>query len=300
MPAPTVEEIIARVPMWKNAKDLKISPLGGGITNQNYRVDAGKKSYVLRISGENTELLGIDREFEYRTQTIAGELGIAPEVVKFIEPEGYLVSKFIEGREIPAEELRKPENIARIAALLNEIHSMPSIPGVFSPFMVVRSYEKIAREHNVTFPEKYDWLISQMNEAEAAMMNTSRIQRPCHNDLLNGNFLLANKIYVLDWEYAGMGDVFFDLANFSNNHELSENEDHFLLDCYFGNVTSQSVAHLNIMKIMSDFREAMWGLVQVRISKLDFDFLEYANKHFYRLLERALNPNWEGWLQEFR
>lgn len=295
-----VEEVIDRIPMWENASDLKVTPLRGGMTNQNYRVDAGKKSYVLRISGDNTELLGISREYEYRTQTIAGELGIAPEVVAFIEPEGYLVTKFIEGRSIPAEELKQPQNLARIASILNEIHAMPSIPGVFSPFLVVRNYTKIAQEHNVTFPEKFDWLINQMNDAETAMMNTSRIQRPCHNDLLNGNFLLANKLYILDWEYAGMGDVFFDLANFSNNHELSEDEDHFLLDCYFGRVSSQSIAHMNIMKMMSDFREAMWGLVQVRISDLDFDFLGYANQHFLRLLERALNPNWESWLREFR
>jgi thiamine kinase-like enzyme len=296
----TVDDAIARVPMWRNATDLKLSPLEGGLTNRNYRVDVGKKSYVLRISGENTEQLGINRENEYRTQTIAGELGIAPEAVAFIEPEGFIVTKFIEGRPIPPEELREPENIARVASLLNEIHAMPSIPGVFSPFMVVRSYTKIAQAHNVTFPEKFDWLIKQMNDAEAAMMNTSRVQRPCHNDLLNGNFLLGKKLYVLDWEYAGMGDVFFDLANFSNNHELSEHEDKFLLDCYFGNVSSQAMAHLNLMKIMSDFREAMWGLVQVRISKLDFDFLGYANKFFHRLLQNALNPNWESWLKEFR
>ena len=295
-----VEEVIARIPMWKDAADLKASPLRGGMTNQNYRVDVGKKSYALRVSGDKTDLLGINREYEYRTQTIAGELGIAPEVVAFIEPEGYLVTKFIEGRPIPAEELKQPENLARVASILNEIHAMPSIPGVFSPFLVVRNYTKIAIEQNVTFPEKFDWLISQMNDAEAAMMNTSRIQRPCHNDLLNGNFLLGNKLYVLDWEYAGMGDVFFDLANFSNNHELTEDEDHFLLDCYFGRVSSQSIAHMNIMKIMSDFREAMWGLVQVRISDLDFDFLGYANQHFLRLLQRALNPNWEAWLKEFR
>ena len=294
-----VEKAIAGVPMWKNAADLKISELRGGMTNQNFRVDAGNRSYVLRISGDNTELLGINRENEYRTQTIAGELGIAPEVVTFIEPEGYLVTKFIDGRPVPPEELRQPENLARVAAILNEIHAMPSIPGVFSPFQVVRSYTRIAQQHNVSFPEKFDWLTSQMNDAEAAMMETSRIQRPCHNDLLNGNFLLGNKMYVLDWEYAGMGDVFFDLANFSNNHELTELEDHFLLDCYFGTVTSQAMAHMNIMKIMSDFREAMWGLVQVRISDLDFDFLGYANQHFHRLLQRALNPNWESWLKEF-
>jgi len=296
----SVEEVVTRLPQWQAATDISVSPLEGGITNRNYRVDAGGKSYVLRIPGANAELLGINREYEYRTQTIAGEIGLAPEVVAFIEPEEYLVTRFIEGRPIPAEEIREPKNLARIAALLNEIHSMPSIPGVFSPFMVVRSYAKIAREHNVTFPEKFDWLISQMEDAEAAMQNTSRIQRPCHNDLLNGNFLLGNKLYVLDWEYAGMGDVFFDLANFSNNHELSEDEDRFLLDCYFGTVSAQALAHLKIMKIMSDFREAMWGLVQVGISDLDFDFLGYANKHFYRLLQSALNPNWESWLKEFQ
>lgn len=296
----SVEEVVTRLPQWQAATDISVSPLEGGITNRNYRVDAGGKSYVLRIPGANAELLGINREYEYRTQTIAGEIGLAPEVVAFIEPEEYLVTRFIEGRPIPAEEIREPKNLARIAALLNEIHSMPSIPGVFSPFMVVRSYAKIAREHNVTFPEKFDWLISQMEDAEAAMQNTSRIQRPCHNDLLNGNFLLGNKLYVLDWEYAGMGDVFFDLANFSNNHELSEDEDRFLLDCYFGTVSAQALAHLKIMKIMSDFREAMWGLVQVGISDLDFDFLGYANKHFYRLLQSALNPNWESWLEEFQ
>ena len=295
-----VEDVIARIPMWKDVADLKVSPLRGGMTNQNYRVDVGKESYALRVSGDKTDLLGINREYEYRTQTIAGELGIAPEVIAFIEPEGYLVTRFIEGRPIPAEELKQPENLARVASVLNEIHAMPNIPGVFSPFLVVRDYTKIATEQNVTFPEKFDWLISQMNDAEAALMNTSFIPRPCHNDLLNGNFLLGNKLYVLDWEYAGMGDVFFDLANFSNNHELSEDEDHVLLDCYFGRVISQSLAHMNIMKIMSDFREAMWGLVQERLSDLDFDFRGYANQHFLRLLQRALNPNWEAWLKEFR
>ena len=297
----SVGEAIARIPKWQNAADLQVSLLRGGMTNRNYRVDAGGKSYALRISGDKTDLLGINREHEYRTQTIAGELGIAPEVVDFIEPEGYLVTKFIEGRPVPPEELREPKNLARVAVVLNEIHAMPSIPGVFSPFQVVREYTKIAREHNVTFPEKFDWLISQMDDAEAAMQNTSRIQRPCHNDLLNGNFLLAgDRLYVLDWEYAGMGDVFFDLANFSNNHELTEDDDQFFLDCYFGKVTQQRIAHLNIMKVMSDFREAMWGLVQVRISDLDFDFIGYANQHFYRLLDKALNPNWEQWLKAFR
>jgi len=295
-----VEEAIARVPMWQDATDLKVSLLRGGMTNYNYRVDVGGKSFALRISGDNTEMLGIDRENEYRANLIAGELEVAPEVVYFTKSGGLLVTRFITGRPIPPEEIREPQNIQRVADILHKVHTMPQFPGLFSAFQVVRDYADIAQRYKVTFPENFKWLFHQMNDAEIALRTQALIQRPCHNDLLNGNFLVTDQqLFILDWEYAGMGDVFFDLANFSNNHELSEIEDRLLLNCYFGEVTARRLAHLNIMKIMSDFREAMWGLVQVGISSLDFDFREYADKHFARLAENILNPNWEQWLKEF-
>lgn len=109
MPIP--EDIIARVPQWKEAKDLRFSPLGGGITNRNFRVDVGGESFVLRVAGANTELLGIDRENEYLANRLAGERGIAPEVYYYIHPEGYLVTKFVPGRPLPPEELKQPENL---------------------------------------------------------------------------------------------------------------------------------------------------------------------------------------------
>src|SRR5215211_7098644 len=96
----TVEQAIARVPIWANAQNIKVTPLEGGITNRNYRIDVGGNSFHLRIAGENTELLGIDRQHEHRAHQIAGELDIAPEVVYFIEPEGYLVTRFIDGRPV--------------------------------------------------------------------------------------------------------------------------------------------------------------------------------------------------------
>ena len=293
----TVEEAIARVPMWRDATDIRILPLEGGITNRNYRVDVGIESFHLRLAGENTQMLGIDREHEYHAAQLAGELDIAPEVIYFIRPEGYLVTRFISGRAILPEELRQPENIQRVAGLLKTIHSMPQIPGVFNAFQIVREYAEIAREYNIEFPENFDWLNQQLEYAETALKSKPLYSHPCHNDLLNGNFLLGDKLYILDWEYAGMGDIFFDLANFSNNHELSDDENHLLLGCYFGEVTSQNLAHLNIMKIMSDFREAMWGLVQVGISDLDFGFREYANKHFARLTQNIQSPEWNQWLQ---
>jgi thiamine kinase-like enzyme len=296
----TVEQAIARVPMWQGASDIRISPLEGGITNRNYRVDVGGESFHLRLAGENTDMLGINREHEFQAGRMAGELGIAPEVVYFIRPEGYLVTRFISGRPIPPEELRQPENIQQVVEALRKIHSMPEIPGVFNSFQVVRNYTEIAQRYNVRFPERFDWLIRQMKAAESALLTQGLTPGPCHNDLLNANFLLGEELYILDWEYAGMGDIFFDLANFSNNHELTAEEDHLLLECYFGDVNARYLAHLNIMKIMSDFREAMWGLVQIGISDLDFDFREYADKHFERLIQNIQNPNWNQWLEEIQ
>jgi thiamine kinase-like enzyme len=106
---------------------------------------------------------------------------------------------------------------------------------------------------------------------------------PCHNDLLNANFLDDGEIRIVDWEYAGMGDRFFDLANFSVNHGFGEADDRELLGAYFGTVNGEHLRDLHRMKFMSDFREAMWGVLQSGISELDFDFMGYAAKHFHRL-----------------
>jgi len=152
----TLEEAIARVPQWKNKLNIKTSPLGGGITNRNYRVDVGNEFFVIRIVGENTELLGIHRQNEYVANQLAGELGIAPEVIYFIQPEGYLVTRFIEGRPFPANEIRQPDNLRKVAEVLRRIHCMPVIPGTFSAFLVVRDYKEVAQKYMVQFPNNFD------------------------------------------------------------------------------------------------------------------------------------------------
>ena len=294
----TVDEAIARVPQWTNAKDLKISSLDGGITNSNFRVDVGGESFALRIAGADTEMLGINREHEHAANLAAGKLGIAPEVIYVIQPEGYLVTRFIAARPFPPEEITQPENIRRVMEIVRQIHSMPEIPGTFSVFRTVEEYAKIARRYQVEFPEKFDWLMERAHEAEAALTKDAEPLRPCHNDLLNANFLIGDRIYVLDWEYAGMGDVYFDLANFSDHHELTDEQDQWLLECYFGEDTPRHIAHLKIMKVMSDFREAMWAMVQIGISQLDFDYRGYANKFFDRVFENINDPRWDQWIKE--
>ena len=294
----TLEEALARVPQWVGASDLKVSPLGGGITNNNYRIDVGAESFVLRIPGEDTDLLGINREFEYAANLAAGMLGIAPQVFHFIRPEGYLVTRFITGRPILPDEICQPENIRRVMDVVRKIHGMPGIPGRFDVFQVVANYSETARRYKVAFPKNYQSVVEGTQSAGSVLKSLPVAPRPCHNDLLNANFLTDGQLYVLDWEYAGMGDIYFDLANFSDHHQLTDDQDHWLLKCYFGNENPNQWAHLKIMKIMSDLREAAWALVQVGISKLDFDFRGYADRFFGRVIENIQNPQWNEWLKE--
>ena len=294
----TLEEALARVPQWAGARDLKATPLGGGITNNNFRIDIGGESFVLRIAGADTNLLGINREVEYAANLAAGKLGIAPEVFYFIRPEGYLVTRFIAGRTIPPHEISQPESIRRVMEVLRKIHNMPAIPGNFNVFRIISGYSEIARRYQVAFPDDFNWLIERVQAAETALHIRPVTLHPCHNDLLNANFLIKDQLYLLDWEYAGMGDIFFDLANFSDHHQLTDEQDRWLLQCYFGQVSPDRWAHLKVMKILSDLREATWALVQIGISKLDFDFHEYADTFFERVMVNIQNPDWNEWLKE--
>ena len=294
----SVEEAIARVPQFAGAKEVKTVRLPGGITNENIRVIVRGESYVLRLPGANAELLGINREHEYAATLAAASVGIAPEVVHFIRPEGCLVTRFIESRALSLEEMRAPGNILRIAGTLRRIHSMGPIPGVFSVFRTVRSYTEITRQYGVSLPSGVSELVERMAEIEAALLKSPSPDRPCHNDLLSGNFLDDGNIRVLDWEYSGMGDIFFDLANFCVNHGLADEEEARLLRAYFGSVTAENRARLELMKIMSDFREAMWGMLQSGISALEFDFLGYAQRHFARMRKNLNDPLYTQFLGE--
>ena len=299
----TVEQALARIPAWRDRRDLHITFLSGGITNQNYRVDVDGESFVLRVGGAKTELLGIDRANEYAATQAAAAIGIAPEVVEYIAPEGYLICKFIRGREMPPDEMRQPQTIREIARALKQIHALAPIRATFSPFQVVRAYDKLAREHGVTaFPKNYATLRAHMDEIETAFARANDAPVLCHNDLLNGNFLRdeQNRIRILDWEYAGMGDKFFDLANFSAHHELDDTQISVLLDAYFDAPNKKHFARLKLMQCMSDFREAMWGVLQQGISELDFDFQGYANQFFDKLTARVNDAHYAQWLETLK
>lgn len=263
--------------------------LGGGITNHNLKVALDGEQLVLRVAGTRTNLLGIDRSVELAATRAAAAAGIGPEVVAFVEPEGWLVTRFIEGEIPPMERTREPDLLARVAAALRAFHTGPAIPGVFDSFRVVETYRYTALEHGGRVPDVFEWAHDLAGQIEARRAADTSV--PCHNDLLNANFLDdGERLRIVDWEYAGMGDRFFDLANFSINHELDTDASAALLEAYFGELRAEDVQALELMRFMSDFREAMWGVVQSAVSELDFDFDGYAREHFERLRRTAEAP----------
>jgi thiamine kinase-like enzyme len=259
-----------------------VEPLGGGITNHNFKVSVGADTFVLRIGGNDTELLGIDRPAEHAASRVAAALGLAPEVVAFVEPEGYLVTRYVEGEAgaVDAEQ---------VGRLLRRLHDGPALPVRFDSFRVVEIYRDTALERGVGVPAAYE---GAKEVADRIERHRSAVQPcPCHNDLLNANFIAGDgRLWIVDWEYAGMGDPFFDLANFAANHELDEEGERALLAAY----GTDDVDALVLMRFMSDFREAMWGVVQQAISQLDFDFVDYAERHFDRLERTAADARFRA------
>jgi thiamine kinase-like enzyme len=291
--------ILQRIPQFANAKNPEIKELTGGITNKNYKITVDGESFVLRMGGNETKYLGIDRAVEYECSRLAAQIGVAPEPVAFLEPEGYIVARFISGKGVPAEEIGTEENIKKVVASLKAYHAIEKFPGFFSPFRVAEEYRKTAESFKVKLPDKMDWYLERYAEIETAMYAREPLTlRPCHNDLLNGNFIEdGTRVRILDWEYAGMGDIFFDLGNFAIQHEFNDEQDEILLCAYFGTPTDSQRAHQKLMKIMSDLREAMWAQVQRGVSQLDFDYEGYGQKYFDRFELNTTGSDYTNWLR---
>src|SRR5258706_12010384 len=119
-------------------RSLTLTALSGGITNRNFRVDAGGTTdrWVIRLAGNDTHLLGISREVEHAATVAAAGVGVGPEVTAFIRPEGFLVTRFIVGSPVSDEAVHRPQTPRPLADSLRRIHDGPAIPGLFVPFPI--------------------------------------------------------------------------------------------------------------------------------------------------------------------
>jgi len=218
--------------------------------------------------------------------------------VEYLPELRALVTRFVDADPLPPEDLERREVLEQVVRSVKAIHAMGHITSTFDAFGVVRDYRTVAEKHGVRVPHEYGSALAFADRIEPAFGRALVPPRPCHNDLLNANFLMKQgRVLIVDYEYAGIGDLFFDLGNLSINNGMSEDAQMLLLELYFGRVTSADVARLKLMRVMSDFREAMWGVVQQGLSTLDFDYVDYAGRHFARCLESAGDAGFTGWLE---
>ena len=171
-------------------RDLTLVALSGGITNRNFLVSAAgtPERWVIRLAGNDTHLLGICREVEHAATVAAAGVGVGPEVTAFIRPEGYLVTRFIEGSPVSDEAVHQPETLRRVADSLRRIHDGPAIPGLFVPLRIVEAYRALALARGVRIPADYDLAAAIGRRIELACLRgadraAAVPQRPAQREL---------------------------------------------------------------------------------------------------------------------
>lgn len=286
-------ERAARLSCWRGSVDPE--PLGGGITNANFRVvDAGNR-YFVRI-GDDIPLHGIMRFNELAASRAAHAAGLSPAVVHH-EP-GALVLDWVEGRTFTAEDVRVPANLERIVALVRSCHAdMPAhLRGpvlAFWVFHALRDYAATLRAADSRMTPDLPRLLGAAATLEQAVGPVRLVFG--HNDLLAANFMDdGRRLWLIDWDYAGFNSALFDLGGLASNNELDAAAEEWLLETYFGRPADALLRRrYAAMKCASLLRESLWSMVQEHHSTLDFDYVAYTTENLARF-ERAFHVFRDG------
>jgi thiamine kinase-like enzyme len=276
-------------------KLLEVTVISGGITNRNFKLETENGAFMLRLAGERTALLGINRDHEFACASIAHHVGVGVEAVAYLEPHAAILTRFIGAQTLTVETARN--HLEQLVKTIKQYHNAPKFPASFNPFETVRNYHTLALEYGVKFPEDITQVLTQMTQIETALQPHAR-ECPCHNDLLPANLLFdGSSIFIVDWEYAGNSNPFFDLGNLAVNLELNAAQCQNLLELYFGSSSSELLAQLHLMRLASDLREAFWGFLQAGISSIEFDFMGYGEKHLERFRQNVGREEFEQWVK---
>lgn len=281
---------LRKLESFRNIDEFTVTPLGGGLTNRNYRIEIDGTSYVLRITGADAEKLLIDRKRELIAVKAASEAGVAPKIIDHVDDHSISVTQFVHGKGITAADARRPEVLLRIAATLRAFHDHP-VPerlGPFSAMDTIRYYYREAKDRTPSLPADLDEAMAILDRIESNLKSDDS-HCLCHNDLLLGNFIdVGDSFLVIDWEYAGRGDRFFDLGNFAAHMQFSEADERRLLEYYFGEIREEDLKRLRLMRLVSDLREATWGYLQASASRL------HSPEHYLDIGRRFLDRFLEG------
>lgn len=256
----------------------------GGLTNRSYHlVFADGEELVVRIPGEGTEAM-INRKNEKISTELACELGIDAKLIYFGD-DGSKISKYIPGAvTMTADQLRQPEVIKQIAEVLAKIHHSGQDTGVpFNVFTMAEQYESIIADLRVPLFEDYEQTKESVSRIKGWLDQAIKpALQPCHNDPLCENWIMGrDKLYLVDWEYAGMNDGMWDLAAVSIEAEYDADCDRQLLAAYLGADNQLEAMHFLASKIFVDYLWTLWAKARLPYGGQAME--DWAQKRYTRL-----------------
>jgi thiamine kinase-like enzyme len=287
---------VAGLSCWQGKVEPR--PLAGGITNTNFVVEDRGRRFVVRIGGDIPHH-GIIRSTELAASRAAHAAGVSPAVIH-AEP-GAMVLDYVEGRTFGPQDVRDPAQLPRLVALVRRAHrEIPRHlrgPGpIFWVFHVVRVYGHELSERGSRHVSRLPDLLGRAETLHAAVGPIDVVFG--HNDLLAANFIDdGQRLWLVDWDYAGFNSPLFDLGGLASNSELPPEMAETLLELYFERLVDDDLRRrAAAMTAASLLREAMWSMVSEIHSRIDFDYAAYTADNLarfeaawsaFRALERA-------------
>jgi thiamine kinase-like enzyme len=271
-----------------------IVPLVGGLTNTNLRVKTATRDLVVRISHKDSALLAIDRDAEYANSQAAAASGAAPAVIEYLPDHHLLVVEFVEGRTLTDADLADDGMLTRVATACRTLHNGPRFVSEFDMFDVQRSYLDTVTERGFRLPPGYLALMPKASRIRSALATHPLDTVPCNNDLLAANLIDdGQRIWIIDYEYAGNNDPCFELGNIWSEANLTLDHLEGLVGAYFGGTRSSLVARARLWGLMSKYGWTLWASIQDATSSQAFDFWEWGMEKYDRAVAEFDGPDFE-------
>jgi thiamine kinase-like enzyme len=297
-------EALGRIPVFEGVDPESARPERlGGLTNRNYRVSANGESYVLRIPGAGTSEY-IDRAVEEHNARAAAAAGVNAEVVFFDAADGLMLTRYLECETLsPAAFTTKPGVPARVAATLRRMHaSGREFRFRFELFAMIGQYLDVLEQKAAELPDGYHEVVEEAGAVREALEARPVELAPCHNDPLTENFLDdGGRVWLVDWEYSGMNDPYWDLGDVSVEAGLSAEQELELLNAYTARAATEAdLGRMTVYKAMADLLWTLWGLIQHANDNPTDDYWAYSTRRFERCKALMGAPKFREHLQAVR
>lgn len=293
-----IEEVVDKIPDWKN-REISITPLSGGLTNSNFKVEVAGIPYFVRVPGESTELLAINRENEYHNTKAAFEAGVGPSVLYHLPEYNVMVLEFLNGRTMSKDLLNEAGMPTRMARAIKKLNQGPRFLLNFNMFRLSEYYLSLCKERAIKIPDGYSERMPAIAQIEKAMSINPLPTVPCNNDLLAENYIDDGKqLWLIDYEYSGNNDPTFELGNTCQEMQFNDAQIAEVCAAYFGEANADKIARMKLNMIMSDVGWGLWAAIQAKISTIDFDFWGWAIVRWSRAQEKMDSAEFGDWLRE--